>query len=66
MKRSYQDLDRLSVSFDELRYLRNAAPFISSELGCDVSVYSADDPEIVDPQRKARGAQPRRPAIFVE
>jgi len=66
IKRSQQDLDRLSVSFDEVRYLKNAAAFMTSELGCDVFIYSADDPEIKDPQRKARVAQPKRPAIFVE
>ena len=66
MKRSQADLDRLSVMFDELRYLKNAAPFMTSELGCDVYVYSADNPEIFDPQRKAKAAQPKRPAIYVE
>jgi leucyl-tRNA synthetase len=66
VKRSPQEVDRISAEFDELRYLRNAASFLTSELGCDVFVFSADDPDIVDPQRKARAAQPRRPAIFVE
>jgi leucyl-tRNA synthetase len=66
MKRSQAELDRLSVMFDELRYLKNAAPFMTSELGCDVYVYSADSPEVVDPQRKAKAAQPKRPAIYVE
>jgi leucyl-tRNA synthetase len=59
-------LDRLSVSFDEMRYLKNAAPFMTSELGCDVFIYSADDLEIKDPQRKAKAAQPKRPAIYIE
>jgi leucyl-tRNA synthetase len=66
MKRSQAELDRLSAGFDELRYLRNAAPFMTSELSCDVFICSADDPEVKDPQRKARVAQPRRPAIYVE
>ncbi|MDD1755679.1 MAG: leucine--tRNA ligase [Methanomassiliicoccales archaeon] len=66
VKRSMQELDRMGASFDELRYLRNAAPFMTSELGCDVFVYSADDPSIKDPGRKAKAAQPGRPAIFVE
>jgi leucyl-tRNA synthetase len=35
-------------------------------MGCDVFVYSAEDAEAPDPQKKARAAQPRRPAIFVE
>jgi len=66
IKRSAQEVDRLSVKFDELRYLRNAAAFMTSELGCDIFVYSADDPEVKDPRGKARVAQPGRPAIFVE
>ncbi|HUL39592.1 MAG TPA: class I tRNA ligase family protein, partial [Methanomassiliicoccales archaeon] len=66
MKRSQQDLGRLSSGFDELRYLKNAVAFMAMELGCDVLVHSADDPDIKDPQRKAKAAQPKRPAIFVE
>jgi leucyl-tRNA synthetase len=66
IKRSPPELDRISASFDELRYLKNAAAFMTAELGCDIYVYSADDPDIADPQRKARAAQPGRPAIFVE
>ncbi|MDD1746149.1 MAG: leucine--tRNA ligase, partial [Methanomassiliicoccales archaeon] len=66
IKRSPQELDRMSAGFDELRYLKNAAGFITSELGCDIFVFSADDPELVDPQKKAKAAKPGRPAIFVE
>ncbi|MDD1770324.1 MAG: leucine--tRNA ligase [Methanomassiliicoccales archaeon] len=66
LKRSPSEVDRLGVSLDELRYLNEAASFLSSELSCDVLVYSADDPDAPDPHRKARSAQPRRPAIYVE
>jgi len=66
LKRSPQEVDRQSIRFDELRYLRNAAAFITSELGCDVFAFSADDPELKDPKKKARAAQPGRPAIYVE
>jgi len=66
LKRSSAEVERQGVSLDELRYLNEAANFISGELGCDVLIYSADDPEAPDPHRKARSAQPRRPAIYVE
>ena len=66
MKRSPAELDRLKVTIDELRYLNEAAQFMASEVNCDVFVYSADDPDAPDPQGKARTAQPRRPAIFIE
>jgi len=66
MKRSSAELERLSVLFDEVRYLMEAAPFLAAEIGCDILVHRPDDPEVPDPQRKARGAQPRRPAIYIE
>jgi len=66
MKRSPAELMRIGVQVDEHRFLTRAANFIAAEAGCDVFVYSADDPEAPDPQRKARAAKPRRPAIFVE
>jgi leucyl-tRNA synthetase len=66
MKRSTQELERLSVRLEEEAFLRNAAPFMAQEMGCDVSVYSADDPAAPDPHKKSRAAQPRRPAIYVE
>ncbi|MGD1060949.1 MAG: hypothetical protein ABR879_05780, partial [Methanomassiliicoccales archaeon] len=64
--RSPSEVERQGVSLDEQRYLNEAASFLSSELGCDVLIYSADDPDAPDPHRKARSAQPRRPAIYVE
>lgn len=66
MKRSPAELERISVRIDERRFLTHAANFIAAEMGCDVFVYSAEDAEAPDPQKKARAAQPRRPAIFVE
>jgi leucyl-tRNA synthetase len=66
MKRSASDIDRLARSFDELRYLTEASSFIAKEIGCVVIVYSADDPDAYDPQKKARASTPRRPAILIE
>lgn len=66
IKRSPTDIERVSRPIDELRYLAEASSFISEEVGCDVAVYSADDPHAYDPQSKAKVSMPRRPAIYVE
>jgi len=66
MKRSRTEMTRLSTELDEHAYLTAAAAFLSKEIGAGVEVYSADDKDAPDPQRKARAAQPRRPAIYVE
>jgi leucyl-tRNA synthetase len=65
-KRSDQDLKSLAVVFDEDDYLTSSRDFVESELGCEVVIRSADAEGIHDPEGKAKVAQPRRPAIFVE
>jgi leucyl-tRNA synthetase len=66
MKRSGAELDKLSLRLEEKEFLNNAAAFITQEIGCEIFVYSADDSGLPDPHNKARAAQPRRPAIYVE
>ncbi|MDH7508027.1 MAG: leucine--tRNA ligase [Methanomassiliicoccales archaeon] len=66
LKCSSDDLDRFKVEFDEFDFLNEAAQFLKDEFGCEISVHSADDPNAPDPQKKARLAVPRRPAIYVE
>ncbi len=66
MKRSETEMRQLGMEIDELAYLTDASPFLAKELGCEVAVYRADDPQAPDPQKKARAAQPHRPAIYVE
>lgn len=66
MKRSEAEKKRLSVKLDELSYLTGSSAFLSKEVGAPVEVYSADDDSAPDPQKKARAAGPRRPAIYVE
>jgi len=66
LKRSEVELSKLAMDVDEKAYLQDAAVFLARELGCEVGVYSADDPPAPDPQKKARAAQPHRPAIYVE
>jgi leucyl-tRNA synthetase len=65
-KRSDQDMKSLLVEFDEIDYLNSSRDFIESQLGCEVFIRAADDKDIHDPEGKAKVAQPRRPAIFVE
>ncbi|MCE5297262.1 MAG: leucine--tRNA ligase [Euryarchaeota archaeon] len=66
MKRSKEELVKLEADFDELAFLTSAQNFLSKEMGSNVRVFSAENPEKEDPQNKARVAQPRRPAIYVE
>ena len=66
MKRSETELLKLAMNINEGQYLRDASAFLAKELNCEIAVYSADDASMPDPQRKARAAQPHRPAIYVE
>jgi leucyl-tRNA synthetase len=66
VKRSKEELVRIGLKFDELDFLKSAEKFLAQELQCQVNVFSAEDPERDDPMNKARVAQPRRPAIYVE
>jgi leucyl-tRNA synthetase len=66
MKRSKSELDRIGIAFDELAFLIKAEGFLAQEMQCQVKVFSSEDPDRDDPQNKARVAQPRRPAIYVE
>ena len=53
------------LGLNEYDHLKNAESFMSSELGMNVTVQSADAPEY-DPQNKAKVAIPGRPAIYLE
>jgi leucyl-tRNA synthetase len=65
-KRSRGDLESLSVPLNEKNHLEEAAGFLATELGAEVLVLSADDPDLHDPQGKVRFAVPGRPALFIE
>ena len=60
------DARRPLTALDETALLQSAKDFLTSELGLEVSVYSADDQDKYDPQDKARVAVPGRPGIFLE
>ncbi len=66
MKRSGSELERLQTEVDEFAYLSGVVAFLGTELNCQVLVFSADDAGKEDPMNKARHAQPRRPAIYIE
>ncbi|HIH00494.1 TPA: leucine--tRNA ligase [Thermoplasmata archaeon] len=64
MPESERKSPRLAV--DELGALERAGQFFSGQFGCEVLVFSADDPSRVDPKGRARHARPGRPAVYVE
>ena len=63
---SEQDRKAMSLDIDELDVLKGASQFLGGQFGCDVSVYTADDPAKADPKGRARFARPGRPAVYVE
>ena len=63
---SDEERRRLSVRVDELSVLRAAADFLRNQFGCQVSVFSADDPDRTDPKNRAKHARPGRPAVYIE
>lgn len=54
------------LPLDETAILRESAAFLKAEFGCEVVVQNADDAQLLDPAGKARFAQPRKPAVFME
>ena len=57
---------RASVRIDELEILSAAACFLKEQFGCDVAVFSADDPKRTDPKGRSKQARPGRPAVYIE
>lgn len=51
---------------DAREIITSAKRFLEKELRARVEVFSEDSPEIYDPKLRAKLAQPRRPAIYVE
>lgn len=50
----------------ELSYLKQAKSYLEAELGAEVKLYSADDPQRYDPADRAKRALPMKPAIYLE
>jgi leucyl-tRNA synthetase len=65
-KLSEKDISYYQTPLDETAYLSEAQSFLESTFNCTISIYAADDESIYDPKQKARFAEPRRPAIYVE
>ena len=56
-----------SKGFDEVGFLRSELIEIArEEFGAEIQVYSESDPDIYDPQGKARHAKPFKPALYIE
>jgi leucyl-tRNA synthetase len=54
-----------ALALDEEALLKEANSFMEAELGCQVEIHSANSPGF-DPEKKARFADPLRPAIYIE
>ena len=65
-RKSDAEIAKATLDLNEYEYLKEAESFLASELGCDVKVYSADDSDAPDPQKKARASAPKRPAIYID
>lgn len=65
-KASPEDRRGLAAPIDELEVLKKTVPFLQSEFGCEVLVFSASDPGRIDPKGKAGFARPGRPAVYLE
>ncbi len=65
-KSSADERKLMGMRVDELGAIDASRTFLSGEFGCEVDVFSADDPERIDPKGKARFAKPRRPAVYIE
>jgi len=63
---SSEERSRASASIDELSVLSAAKGFLEGQFGCEVLVFSADDPTRNDPKNRAKHAKPGRPAVYVE
>lgn len=61
-----KELDARALELDETAILQESAPFLAAEFGAQVVIQNADDAALIDPAGKARYAQPRKPAVYVE
>lgn len=55
--------------YDESIPIMDARSLISKEFGIteqDIEVFFEDDPNIIDPKKKARFSRPYKPALYVE
>jgi hypothetical protein len=61
-----KELDARALKIDETAILRESQAFLAAEFGAEVLVQNADDATLDDPVGKARYAQPRKPAVYIE
>ena len=59
------ELAARALPLDETAILRESIPFLATEFGCEVSVQSADAPDLEDLGGKARFAGVRKPAVYI-
>ena len=63
---SQEGRDKAVVAIDERSVLESARGFLEGQFGCEVFVFSADDPSRTDPKGRAKQARPGRPAVYIE
>lgn len=61
-----RELAARGLDIDEKATLAESVPFLAAEFGAEVLVQSGDDADLYDPAGKARFAQVRKPAVFIE
>jgi leucyl-tRNA synthetase len=65
-KASADERRMMGLRINEFGAIAASKSFLQGEFGCEVEVFSADDPKRTDPKGKARFAKPRRPAVYIE
>lgn len=60
------DLDARAIPLDEAHILTESAEFLRNEFNCEIVVQNADQDDLYDPASKARFANVRKPAIYME
>jgi len=61
-----RDLITKEFEFDELSFLEECSGFLKKDLGLEVHIYDEDSHDKYDPRGRATGAEPLRPAIYLE
>jgi len=66
VKLNENDKKRYMTKINEKKYLEDSKEYIEKIFNCEISIYTADEKEIYDPNNKSRFAEPLKPAIFIE
>ena len=62
----YQKSTIIDVAEEEPRFYQEIRAFLAREFNAEIDIYVEDQEDIYDPKKKASGALPLRPGIYVE